>query len=265
MVSINPEYEVDKITVFLRRLAVITGIKNVVIGWSGGIDSTVCLFLLARALPSEHIHLLHMPYSRSYIKELKGLKAKGLKILEKNIHEEDIKEMVDTIWDINSKLKIQSSKQTQNSNSENKIRLGNIMARVRMITLFDTAKRIHGLVCGTENKTEHELGYFTRYGDGASDIEPIQHLYKTQVYALAEYLQVPSQYIDRAPSANLWEGQTDEGEFGFSYKEADEVLYRYIDISKTIKEIETDGLKNAKKIIAFMKRNEFKRKVPYVI
>ncbi|MBI2190192.1 MAG: NAD(+) synthase, partial [Candidatus Levybacteria bacterium] len=109
------------------------------------------------------------------------------------------------------------------------IRLGNIMARVRMILLYDLAKKHQALVCGTENRSEYHLGYFTRFGDEASDFEPIRHLYKTQVYQLASYLGVPKTVIDKKPTAGLWAEQTDEGEFGFSYKEADPVLYLYFD------------------------------------
>ena len=144
-------------------------------------------------------------------------------------------------------------------------RLGNVMARVRMITAYDYAKKLNSLVCGTENKTEYLLGYFTRFGDEASDIEPIQHVYKTNIYKLGEFLGVPNNILEAQPTAGLWAGQTDEGEFGFSYKEADEVLFRFIDRSETIEEIEKEGFRNARKIIGFLKKNEFKHKVPYAL
>lgn len=257
MLKLDYSKEVQKIVLFILKTLKKTGLKNVVIGWSGGIDSTICLFLLAKAIPRKNIHVLHLPYNTSFIKELKNLRVKGLFLQKENIHEISIKKSVDGIWQTicrdNSRV----------VPTQDKIRLGNIMARVRMIMLFDYAKKINGMVCGTENKTEHLLGYFTRYGDGASDIEPIQHLYKTQVFNLAKYLEVPKIFINKSPSANLWNKQTDEGEFGFTYKEADEVLLRYIDTSKSLKEIEQEGFTNAKKIIEFMKKNEFKRKVPY--
>ena len=139
------------------------------------------------------------------------------------------------------------------------------MARVRMIALYDYAKEIDGLVCGTENKSEFLLGYFTRFGDGASDFEPIQHLYKTQVYEVATKLGVPDKIIKRMPSANLWENQTDEEELGFSYKEADEVLYLYFDKGMKIEEILVKSSKNAGKIIDFANRNSYKHHVPYLI
>jgi len=139
------------------------------------------------------------------------------------------------------------------------------MARTRMIILFDQAKRHEALVCGTENKSEHLLGYFTRFGDSASDIEPITHLYKTQVYQLAKYLKIPEEIIQTQPTAGLWENQTDEGEFGFTYEEADQVLYLFHDRNKSLNEIINLGFKNTEKIIKRVKQNEFKRKTPYTI
>ena len=109
--------------------------------------------------------------------------------------------------------------------ADDQLRLGNIMARVRMICLYDLAKQLDALVCGTENKSEKYLGYFTRFGDEASDIEPIMHLYKTEVYELAKHLGIPGAIVAKPPSADLWSEQTDERELGFSYKEADQVLH----------------------------------------
>ncbi len=218
--AINPEKEVFRITAFLRETIARTELDDVVLGWSGGIDSTVCLFLLAQALPTKNIHVLHLPYKTSFMNELTDSAINELHIPKENIHEISIRKMVDCIWkEVHQSLDF--SVELVGANDNEKIRLGNIMARIRMITLFDFSKKISGLVCGTENKTEHYLGYFTRYGDAASDIEPIISLYKTQIYQLATHLSIPDTIVNRAPSANLWEGQTDEGEFGFSYQEAD--------------------------------------------
>jgi NAD+ synthase len=139
------------------------------------------------------------------------------------------------------------------------------MARVRMILLYDLAKKHNALVCGTENKSEYLLGYFTRFGDAASDFEPIQHLYKTQVYQLASSLGVPKNIIKKTPTAGLWHGQTDEGEFGFSYKEADEVLFYYYDKKLKLEEIKNKGFKNAEKIIKFSLKNSYKHHAPYTL
>jgi NAD+ synthase len=109
------------------------------------------------------------------------------------------------------------------------------------------------------------LGYFTRFGDEASDFEPIQHLYKTQVYELAKSLGVPRSVIEKTPSANLWQNQTDEGEFGFTYEEADKVLYLFFEKEKSLEEIEKSGFKDAGKIINFAKKNSYKHHAPYKI
>ena len=137
------------------------------------------------------------------------------------------------------------------------------MARVRMIILFDLAKKYGSLVCGTENKSEKLLGYFTRFGDSASDIEPLSHLYKTQVYQLAKYLKVPEKIINQVPTAGLWTGQTDEDEFGFTYQEADQVLHQYFDKKKSAGQIKKLGFKNTDKIIKRIVDNQFKFQTPY--
>lgn len=247
--TFSPTHEIERITDLIKNTFNKTGIGNCVIAWSGGIDSTVSLYLLARTLPKDKITILHLPYETSYLKDLELIKT-DLHLLPSQIHEISIKPMVDA---------------TSSILFPDELRKGNIMARTRMIVVFDWAKKLNALVCGTENKTERLLGYFTRFGDQASDIEPIQHLYKTQVYELAKALQVSSTFIERAPSAGLWKGQTDEEEFGFTYREADEVLIRLFEYSKTIEEIEQDGFKNARKIKALVDKNSFKHKVPYKV
>jgi NAD+ synthase len=144
--------------------------------------------------------------------------------------------------------------------------LGNIMARVRMILLYDLAKKRQALVCGTENKSEHLLGYFTRYGDEASDFEPIKHLYKTQVYQLAKALGVPNEIIQSPPSAGLWLGQTDEKQFGFSYYQADQILFLYLEKGLSLPVIvKKTGVEKriVEKVISWYKTNDFKHRIPY--
>ena len=238
MQSINASQEAERISAFLKNILKKTGKKNIIIGWSGGIDSTVCLFLLQQAISSKNIFIIHMPYDVSYIKEMAGLTD----IPKENIKVISIKKIVDAVA---------GTVQTSDN-----IRQGNIMARIRMILLFDFAKKIDGLVCGTENKSEHLLGYFTRFGDEASDVEPIRHLYKTEVYQLARFLKIPSLFISKKPSADLWHNQTDEGEFGFSYEQADSVL------RGKIKGID---IKIVKKVQERIKRNSFKHKVPFIL
>ena len=141
---------------------------------------------------------------------------------------------------------------------DDQLRLGNIMARVRMIAVYDLAKKLDALVCGTENKSEKYLGYFTRFGDEASDIEPIQHLYKTQIRQLVEYLKMPQTFLEKPPSAGLWQDQTDEKELGFSYEEADKALAEIIDGEQTGADA---AIKT--KVQARVKSQHFKHEVPY--
>lgn len=250
MNTFNVQLESENIVLFLQKKMESIGKKKFVINWSGGIDSTVSLYLLAKAFPITHITILHLPYEKSYEDEFLPI-ADYLQTTKVQFHVISIKSMVD---EIKMALKINDS-----------FRLGNVMARIRMITAFDHAKKLNALVCGTENRTEHLLGYFTRFGDEASDIEPIQRLYKTQIFQLGEYLGVPNNILDAKPTAGLWDNQTDEGEFGFTYKEADEVLSKFYDEKKTVEEIESLGLRNTKKIIEFSKKNEFKHEVPYTL
>jgi NAD+ synthase len=214
MLDIDPKKEKQKIVSFLKKTFKEQGVTHAVIGLSGGIDSTTSFFLLKEALPVKNIHVAHLYYFNPVFATVeKAVRLAG--IPASNIHLLSIRKAVDAL-----------AKETQiGRDTQGKKRLGNIAARMRMIVLFDLAKRYNALVVGTENKTEHVLSYFTRYGDQASDIEPIEHLYKTQVYQLAKYLEIPQSIIDQAPTAGLWKGQTDEGEFGFTYSEADQVLY----------------------------------------
>jgi len=251
LLEINPEEEALKIISFLRQTFLDQKIEKAVIGVSGGIDSAVSLSLLSQAIPAENIQILHLPYFKDDAVDIEKL-LEHLKIPKSRLEIFSIKEMVDKLI---AELKIPE---------DDLVRRGNIMARVRMVTLFDNAKKNNAMVIGTENRSEHFLGYFTRFGDAASDIEPIQHLYKTQVYELAKYLKLPKSIIVKAPSANLWEEQKDEGQFGFTYKQADPVLFLYFDKKNSAYSIEK-MFPGAGKIIEFAEKNLFKLKVPYVV
>lgn len=250
--AIDPKKETKRIVGFIKETMTTQGFQNVIIASSGGVDSTTSLYLLSRALSPQQIFLVHLPYFTSHGASVKKITEK-LTIPQINVFDISIKPIVDETASV---LGITQA---------DKVRFGNVMARVRMVVLYDLAKKHHALVCGTENKSEYYLGYFTRFGDQASDFEPIQHVYKTQVYELAKHLGVPQEVIDQKPTAGLWLGQTDEGEFGFTYKEADEVLYLYFDQKEPVKNIEKRGLKNAKRIIDWCKKNDYKHHAPYVI
>lgn len=242
----------EKIVKFLGETFDKTGKTKVAIGLSGGIDSATSYFLLKKVLPIENIITVHMSYSDGEPTEveqrvLRMCQESGLPA--QNLFSIPIKGMVDQLA---MELKV-----------DNKARKGNIMARVRMIILFDLAKKFDALVCGTENKSEHHLGYFTRFGDEASDIEPIRHLYKSQIRELAKELGVPQEVLDAIPTAGLWDGQTDEGQFGFTYKEADQVLEAFFD-GEALESLQA-RFPNAEKVLDLMKANEFKHSVPYAL
>lgn len=252
LLDIKPQDEVKKITHFIKETMLKQRKQHVVIGVSGGIDSAACLHLLKSSIPLENINVIHLPYFDNYLSDISEV-TRSIHLPKRQIATVSIKPIVDVV------------SKTLGVLDTDIVRKGNIMARIRMIMLYDYAKKLNALVCGTENKSEHLLGYFTRNGDEASDFEPIRHLYKTQVYELAKFLKVPKSVIDKQPSANLWRGQTDEDELGFSYKEADNVLYLHFDKKMSVGEIENQGFRNAKKIIDFTQKNSYKHNVPYTI
>ncbi len=255
MQNINYNQEIENITNWIQKIVSKSGFKKIVIGLSGGVDSAVSCALAVKAIGQKSVLVAMLPngeLNREGLKDAR-LVTEFLQIPEEQIFVIDIKEAAE---------KIASSCSPRND----MIRKGNIMARVRMIYLFDLAKQHRALVCGTENKSEHYLGYFTRFGDEASDIEPIVHLYKTQVWEIAKSLGLPEKIITKAPTAGLWEEQTDEKELGFSYKDADEVLAYFIDEKLSKEEIMQKKIdKNVvENVIKRVKENEFKHRLPFV-
>lgn len=252
--QINFSEEKKRIVSGLRNIFAEQKIDRAVIGLSGGIDSTVSFFLLKETLLPKNIFVAHLFYSQPHFEQIKKI-LEDSKIPKEHVYMVSIKEPVDAV----SKLA------GIENHTEDKLRKGNIAARMRMIMLFDLAKKYNALVCGTENKTENLLGYFTRFGDQASDIEPISGLYKTHIFQLAKHLDIPKEIINQEPTAGLWEGQTDEGQFGFTYQEADQVLYLATEKGQYAEEIETQGFPNAKKILEWKEKNAFKHHVPYIV
>lgn len=234
----NYPNKIEEIVDWLKK---VYGDKSAVIAVSGGVDSAVALTLLVKALGRKRVTPVSLPCGTQDVTDAKLIiKWNGL---AEKMGEINIGEMVDSIAE---QLGVESES----------VRKGNIMARVRMICVFDIAKKMGALVCGTENKSEHYLGYFTRYGDAASDVEPIAHLYKTEVWEMARELGIPAIFYTKAPSAGLWQGQTDEGEMGFSYQEADKVLQG-----------QTGGIdsKIVEKVREIVEKNKFKLEVPYML
>jgi NAD+ synthase len=220
-----------------------------VLGLSGGIDSALSCFLAAEALGPENVLAVRMPYKSSSRDSLEDaqqvIDATGVQSMTV-----EITEMVDPL--------IAKFPEMDN------MRKGNIMARMRMIVLYDQSAATHGLVVGTGNKTEILLGYSTLFGDSANALNPIGDLYKTQVRQLSKAMGVPDAVLNKAPSADLWAGQTDEGELGFTYAEVDKLLYLLVDQRYTPDECVDAGFAPifVKAVVERVRRNHFKRILP---
>lgn len=200
---------------FIADAVATTGASGVVVGLSGGVDSALATALAVPALGPERVHAVFLPHSssNSASKADAGAVATSLGVELRAI---DITPVVDPYFE------------TEEAEAD-RVRRGNFMARARMAILFDQAKKHRALVLGTSNKSEILLGYSTIFGDNASSINPLGDLYKTQVWQLARDLGLPEALVEKPPSADLWPGQTDEGELGFSYALADEILYLMFD------------------------------------
>jgi NAD+ synthase (glutamine-hydrolysing) len=207
--EIDPELASGWLVSFLREEFDRRGFKKAVVGLSGGVDSAVTAFLAAEALGKENVVAIRMPYRTS---NPESLAHAQLVIDELGIEARTI----DISAAVDGYLASESD--------ADPARRGNVMARERMIVLFDQSAKYKALPVGTGNKTERLLGYFTWHADDSPPINPLGDLYKTQVWQLAKHLGVPSVIIEKPASADLIEGQTDEGDFGISYPEADKIL-----------------------------------------
>ena len=239
------------LTGFIRNEVQKTGLARVVVGLSGGVDSALSAMLAAEALGSRNVLAVLMPYKSSHPDSLAHaemlVRKSGIESLRV-----DISAQIDAYFE-----------RFPDADSR---RRGNKMARERMTILYDHSLRWGGLVLGTSNKTELLLGYGTIYGDTASAINPLGDLYKTQVWALAKAIGVPDVIVVKVPSADLWAGQTDEGELGFTYREVDQLLYLMVDQRYTKPELLAAGFSErfiddvAQRIMA----TQFKRRLPVI-
>jgi NAD+ synthase len=247
--TINTDVARQILTGFLKSEVTRVGFTRAVINLSGGLDSALSCVLVAQALGAENVLALRLPYRTSSPDSLEHaqLMIDQFKVQSETI---DITDMVDPL--IERDLKISNT------------RRGNIMARARMIVMYDQSEAFKGLPIGTSNKTEILLGYTTMWGDMASALNPIGDLYKTQVRQLSRALGIPPAIIDKAPSADLWAGQTDEGELGFKYEEVDKLLYLLIDQRFSPQECVEEGFdeKFVNSVITRVRRNQFKRMMP---
>ncbi len=251
LLKINSKAVTDLLIHFLQEEIYKVGLSKAVLGLSGGVDSSVVGALLAKALGPENVTGLIMPYrlsnpeSRQHAELLADTFGFPFEV-------RDISPMVDAFF--------------ADEPDADVVRKGNKMARERMCLLYDFSAKHHALVVGTSNKTELLLGYGTIFGDLASAINPIGDLYKTQIWDLARYLGVPEVIVNKPPSADLWVGQTDEKELGYTYHEIDQLLYYLVDLRYSNEMLLDLGYsqKTIDDISKRIQRNQFKRRPPVI-
>jgi len=249
MRKLNYGEVVNVIQTFIRERVADAGVNGVVIGISGGVDSATTAYLAVKALGKEKVLGLIMPYHHNVDVEDARLVCSSLGI---ECREISIKPIVDSFVE---QLGFQPDKRS----------LGNIMARTRMILLYAHANSRNYLVLGTSNRSELLTGYFTKWGDGASDYAPLINLYKTEVWEIAKLIGVPERIIEKKPTAGLWEGQTDEDELGISYRLLDEILWRLIDLKMPKERISSEinvPIEKVEYVENLVRKSEHKRRLP---
>lgn len=249
--TLDPPLTVGLLTNFICSQFESKGFHDAVLGVSGGVDSALGVALLVTALGSEHVTGLAMPAAQSDPQSLNDARLVasvfGIQLVEKPIGK-----LVSDLFD--------------GDKGVDRVRIGNAAARLRMIRLFDYSQKHHALVVGTSNKTEMLLGYGTWHGDLACAINPLGDLYKSQVWALADWLGVPEAIVNKPPSADLWKGQTDEGELGFTYEEVDRLLYLLVDRDYSVESLYDLGFKPAfvRHVVDLIAKSQFKRSLPSI-
>jgi NAD+ synthase len=247
--NINTDLARRILTGFIKSELNRMGFTRAVINLSGGIDSALSCYLAAEALGPQNVLAIRLPYKSSSSDSLEHaqmvIDALGVQAITA-----EITDMVDPL--------------IAKFPGMDAMRKGNIMARMRMIVLYDQSASFGGLAIGTGNKTEILLGYSTLYGDSACAINPIGDLYKTQVRQLSRALGIPEPIVAKAPSADLWTGQTDEGELGFTYADVDKLLYLLVDERYTPEECIEAGFAASfvRAVVERVRRNQFKRVLP---
>lgn len=249
--DIQPELVAELLVSFLREEVRSAGLERAVVGLSGGVDSAVAAALCTRAFGPENVLCVLLPYRSSSPRSAADAELVGRR-LALPMKQVDISVMADGY--------LEGERVTEPR------RRGNVFARCRMIVLYDLSVEWRGLVIGTSNKSEILLGYSTQWGDAAHALNPLGDLYKHQVYQLARFLELPEEVIDKPPSADLFEGQTDEGELGFTYAEADRLLYRMVDRRYSEEELVAAGFERdfVRRVSAKLVANQFKRLPPVI-
>jgi len=237
---------------FIKTYVENSGCKGVIIGLSGGVDSAVTAILCQEALGKNKTNCLFLPDETTPKNDFKHLEVL-LKKFDLYCKKIDISDFVKQI-----KKKCICK--------PDKYALANVKARVRMVLLFEYANMTGNLVCGTSNKSELLVGYFTKYGDGGVDIFPIGDLYKTQVWKLAKYLNIPKEIVSKPPTAGLWHGQSDEKELKISYDKLDQILAgleRKIDLIDIVKLVDVK-FSDVKRIKNMRVKTQHKRRSPLI-
>ncbi len=249
--KINSKLVKNLLVRFIKEETEKVGYKRLVVGLSGGVDSALSAVLASEAVGKENLLCVILPYKSSSSDSLEDAKLLADKF---GLATETV--------DITSAADPLILREREMSN----VRLGNILARIRMIILYDISARDRALVLGTSNKTELLLGYGTLFGDMAHAINPIGDLYKTQVWQLGKYLGLPDRILEKKPSADLWAGQTDEGEIGYSYNDMDKVLYLLVDQKMKIDEVIEAGFppKIVGDLHSKIVSSQFKRRPPII-
>jgi len=248
---IDPADAVDRTGDFIRGVMTAAKRDSLVVGLSGGIDSAVAAGLAVRALGADRVRGVMMPYQTSSAASLTDAQA-----------------VADTLGMAVEKVEITPMAEAflAEMNTTDRIRRGNIMARCRMVILYDRSARDDALVLGTGNRTEALLGYTTMYGDNACALNPVGQLYKTEIRSLCVHLELPESVLIKAPSADLWAGQADEDELGISYEEVDRLLVHLVDEGLGPRQLTALGFDPGlvERVQARMRSMAFKRATPPV-
>jgi len=249
--EINAELVTAILSRFIRTELRRAGFRRAVVGLSGGIDSSVVTSLAARALGPENVLAVTMPYKTS----CEATRSDSQAVIEHL-----------GVQSLDVPITGQIDAYFQQFSDASRMRLANKCARERMTVLYDQSAAFDALVVGTSNKSELLLGYGTQFGDMASAVNPVGDLYKTQLYRLAAWLGVPESILNKAPSGDLWIGQTDEGELGFTYAEVDRLLVLMVDCRWQRSELTAFGFapQFVDRVAELIRRNHYKRRMPVI-
>lgn len=241
----------ERCQAFIRESLDRSGLDGLVVGLSGGIDSAVSAGLAVKALGPERVRGICLPYRTSNPSSLTDGRAVA-DVLGMPSETVDITSMVDALLAMRPGAEADP------------VRCGNVMARARMIVLYDASAAWRSLVLGTGNRTEWLLGYTTLHGDAACGLNPIAQLYKTEIRLMSEHLGLPSVLLTKAPSADLWEGQSDEDELGFTYADADRLLHHLVDEGLAPRQLASLGFSAdlVERVTTRMRSQSFKRVLP---